>query len=260
MNINNKYVALKNRLLFDNRWQLLLARVFSQRTRFVSYRYRNVQCVADHSGGDESGLWPCLVGGMYDTFLDRVRKSVGQQPINILDLGANAGGFSLAAAERLELEKIVAVEMNPLTYSRMRLNLLTNYGPKVHAINAAVGPQSAMIKVPWTSGSTGEAVPTEDPTGSAFAVPMMTFDEIVRSNFAGERIHVVKVDIEGSEWGVFASDSCQTLSQCDFLIMEVHPQAGRRPEELSRRLLDEGLVPSGITNSKAKDVVMYFRS
>jgi hypothetical protein len=124
MNINNKYVGLKNRMLFDNRWQLLLARVFSQRTRFVSYRYRNVQCVADHAGGDESGLWPCLVGGMYDAFLDRVRKSVGQYPINILDLGANAGGVSLAASQRLELEKIVAVEMNPLTDSRMRRTFL----------------------------------------------------------------------------------------------------------------------------------------
>lgn len=260
MNIKNKCAGVKNCMLFDNRWQLLVARVFSQKTRFVSYRYRNVQCVADHAGGDESGLWPCLVGGMYDAFLDRVRKSVGQRPINILDLGANAGGFSLAAAQRLELGKIVAVEMNPLTCSRMRLNLLTNYGPKVHAINAAVGPRSAIIKVPWTPGSTGEAVPAEDPTGSVFAVPMMTFDEIVQGNFAGERIHVVKVDIEGSEWGVFTSDSCQTLSQCDFLIMEVHPQAGRRPEELSRRLLAEGLVLSEIANPKAKDVVMYFRS
>jgi hypothetical protein len=117
-----------------------------------------------------------------------------------------------------------------------------------------------MIKVPWTAGSTGEAVPTGHPNGSMFAVPMMTFDEIVRGNFAGEPMHVVKVDIEGSEWGVFESDTCRTLSQCEFLIMEVHPQAGRRPEELSRCLLDEGLVPSGITNPSAKDVVMYLRS
>lgn len=245
---------------FDNRWQIAFARVFSRKTRFVPYRLNAVQCVADHAGGDESGLWPCLVGGMYNPFLDHVRKRVGQRPINILDLGANAGGFSLAAAQRLELKKIVAVEMNPLTYSRLRLNLLTNYGPKVRAINAAVGPRSETIKVPWTPGSTGEAVPAEAPTGSTFAVPMMTFDEIVIGNFASERIDVVKVDVEGSEWSVFGSASCHTLSQCHCLIMEVHPQAGRRVEELSRRLLDDGLMPSEITNPEAKDVVMYVRS
>ena len=260
MKFSAKVKSFSTCLAFDNRWQIICARVFSKKTRFVPYRLSAVQCVADHAGGDESGLWPCLVGGMYDPFLDHVRKRVGEQQINILDLGANAGGFSLAAAQMLELKKIVAVEMNPLTCSRMRLNLLTNYGPKAHAINAAVGPRSAIIKVPWTPGSTGEAVPAEDPTGSTFAVPMMTFDEIVQGNFEGDRIHVVKVDIEGSEWGVLESDSCQALSQCDVLIMEVHPQAGRRPEELSRRLLDEGLVPSGITNPQAKDVVMYFRS
>lgn len=90
---------------FDNRWQIAFARVFSRKTRFVPYRLNAVQCVADHAGGDESGLWPCLVGGMYNPFLDHVRKRVGQRPINILDLGANAGGFSLAAAQRLELKK-----------------------------------------------------------------------------------------------------------------------------------------------------------
>lgn len=106
--------------------------------------------------------------------------------------------------------------MNPLTYSRLRLNLLTNYGPKVRAINAAVGPRSETIKVPWTPGSTGEAVPAgalaRCISESAFASDIHSLppinDDLLANAYHGASTLLFPSLVEGFGWPIAEAIAC----------------------------------------------------
>jgi len=204
MSLKTKTDGLAACLRFSNPLQLVFARLLFRKSRFVPHTLGGVQFVADQFGGDECGLRPCLVEGMYDPFLAAAGIFTASSPLDIVDLGANAGGFSLIfAARRLAVRKILAVEMNPLTYSRMRLNLLTNFGPAAIPLNAAVSGQNSSIRVPFSFGGTGEGIKSETfGNGAYFDVPMLTLDRLMDSEFQGSLLDLLKMDIEGSEYSV----------------------------------------------------------
>ena len=261
MSLQTKLSGLSSSLRFDNRIQLILDRIFFRGTRFVPHRLNNIDFIADQKGGDECGLRPCLVEGMYDPFLEAVGALNSARPLNIADLGANAGGFALIfATRRIPIRKIVAVEMNPLTYSRMRLNVLTAYGPNADPVNAAVGRETGKVRVPFSYGGTGDSVDHKHEDDAGFTVPVVTFDELLDRSFVGEKVDIVKMDIEGSEWDVIDSGTCQRLNDCSCLIVEIHPRDGRAMRDFEKAVGAFGLVLSPVRNSREPDVFCFVRS
>lgn len=259
MSLKTKTDGLAACLRFGNPLQLALARLFFRKTRFVPHRLGGAQFVADQSGGDECGLRPCLVEGMYDPFLAAAGISSAGAPLDIADLGANAGGFSLIfAARRLAVRKILAVEMNPLTHSRLRLNLLTNFGPAAVPLNAAVGGRDGAVQVPFTFGGTGDSVSSAETTaGSSFEVPMLTLDSLLGAEFPGRSIDLLKMDIEGAEWDVLGSGQCRFLANCKNLIVEIHPRGGRALESFADAVRGFGLLLDPVRNPAAADVFLF---
>jgi len=247
-------------LRFGNPLQLVLARLFFRKTRFVPHRLGDAQFVADQSGGDECGLRPCLVEGMYDPFLAAAGIFKAGAPLDIADLGANAGGFSLIfAARQIGVRKILAVEMNPLTHSRLRLNLLTNFGPAAVPLNVAVGGRDGVVQIPFTFGGTGESVPRLGKiAGSLFDVPMLTLDRLLGNEFQGRSIDLLKMDIEGAEWDVLDSGQCGCFANCKNLIIEIHPREGRALDDFSAAVRRFGLRLDPVRNPDA-DYVFLFR-
>lgn len=67
------------------------------------------------------------------------------------------------------------------------------------------------------------------------AVPCLTL-ESVASDSRVDRIHLLKVDREGSEYGIFESLSPEAASRIDQIAMEVHPVPGKSPEGLRSAL------------------------
>lgn len=261
MSLRTKLNGLSSSMRFDNSIQLILDRVFFRSSRFVPHRLNGVDLVADQKGGDECGIRPCLVEGMYDPFLEVAGLLRGGRALNVVDLGANAGGFSLIFATRgIPVRKIASVEMNPLTYSRMRLNVLTAYGPKADPVNAAVGRETGKVRVPFSYGGTGESVNHKHEDDVGFTVPVVTFDELLDRAFLGEKVDIVKMDIEGSEWDVLDSGACQRLKDCSCLIVEIHPRDGRGVEDFEKAAGDFGLVLSPMRNPQELDVFCFVRS
>lgn len=259
MSLQTKLSGLAASWRFDNRWQLLTERIFFRRSRFVPHRLNGIDFVADQKGGDECGLRPCLVEGMYDPFLKVAGAFDRAKPLIIADLGGNAGGFSLIFATRgIPVQKIAAVEMNPLTYSRMRLNLLTAYGPKAEPINAAIGAASGTAIIPFSFGGTGEVVRSDNDRES-FQVPVVTVDEFMNSNFPGERVDILKMDIEGSEWDVIDAGTCNRLRDCAAVIVEIHAKAGRGLTEFTAAMENLGFVLSDVRNPEEADLFCFFQ-
>jgi FkbM family methyltransferase len=259
MSIQTKLSGFASSLRFDNWPQLLLDRIFFRNSRFVPHRLNGVDFVADQKGGDECGLRPCLVEGMYDPFLKLSGAFQKTRPLNIVDLGANAGGFSLIFAARgITVQKVASVEMNPLTYSRMRLNVLTAYGPKAAPINAAIGAASGTVAVPFSFGGTGEVV-KRDGRGEGFQVPVVSVDEFMNANFPDEKVDILKMDIEGSEWDVIDARTCNRLRDCAAVIVEIHPRAGRGRPEFTAAMESLGFVLSDVRNPKEADLFCFLQ-
>lgn len=259
MSLQSKLSGLSSSLRFENRIQLILDRIFFRGTRFVPHRLNNIDFIADQKGGDECGLRPCLVEGMYDPFLEAVGVLNSARPLNVADLGANAGGFALIFATRgIPIRKIVAVEMNPLTYSRMRLNVLTAYGPRAKTINAAISAESGALDVPFNFGSTGESVANSyGVKEGTFRIRAITFDEFYEEEFKGETVDIAKVDIEGSEWSMVDSGTCQHLRSCRFIIVEVHPDKVRDITQFEAALRPFGFKLLEVRNKRENDVFCF---
>ena len=260
MSLKTKIAGLAACLQFDNRIQLILDRVVFRKSRFVAHRLNGVQFIADQIGGDECGLRPCLIEGMYTPFIKATGLLQSKQPLNVADVGANAGGFSLIfATQKIPIRKIAAVEMNPLTAARMRLNLLTNFGPKAVPINAAIGSRSMYIDVPFTFGGTGDHINSNLPPlgGDAFSVPMLTLDDFLDHEFSGQKIDLLKMDIEGAEWDVLNSPACNRLRDCQYLIIEVHTRGSRGLTEFQNAVMPFGLELREVRNFRAEDVFLF---
>ena len=259
MSLQTKLSGFSSSLRFDNRIQLILDRIFFRGTRFVPHRLNNIDFVADQKGGDECGIRPCLVEGMYDPFLEVAGLLRGNRALNVVDLGANAGGFSLIFATRgIAVRKIASVEMNPLTYSRMRLNVLTAYGPRAKTINAAISAESGALDVPFNYGSTGESVTNAyGVKNGTFRIRAMTFDEFYEEEFKGQTVDIAKVDIEGAEWSMVDAGSCQHLRNCRFIIVEVHPYKGRDVAQFEAALRPFGFKLLEVRNEREPDVFCF---
>lgn len=141
----------------------------------------------------------------------------------VIDLGANRGIFSLQAAA--VAERVVAVEPMQAYSEPLAHNLELNALDNVVVVNAMVGGNALL-------GQEGFAV-------------MALREVMAMAN--GLPLDLVKIDIEGSEFGL----DLDCLRSAKRLALEVHPQWGSPVELVNRiqslgfecRTFDESLAP-----------------
>lgn len=231
MSISNKIRGLKEIWAFDNRLWLAVSRVLFPSEKLQVYRYHGFDILTDHAGGDANGAREVLTSPMYRRYLAEMKFD---GPLNVLDLGANNGGFPLLlAASGLELKKVVSVEFNPNTFMRLQFNLLRNLTGEVFPLNAALCGESREIEVSPGAGSVSDSIYDEKNNGRpAVAINGMTLDELCARYFADETIDICKIDVEGAEFEVFLQPSHLRLSQCRYVIIEIHERDARTAGEI----------------------------
>lgn len=131
----------------------------------------------------------------------------------ILDIGGHLGLFAWACLSR-GAGKVISVEPHPDNFRRLESNL-ASFAERSQRINAAAWsradsllltqPEGARHTGGWCAIGTTEGV-------SATAVP---FDSLVT-----QRLRLVKLDCEGSEWPILAS--CRTFHLIDAWCGEYH--------------------------------------
>jgi hypothetical protein len=115
VNLRNKIGGLREILRFDNWPELVLKRTCFTANPLAVYRAGGMDMLVDHGGGDENGVREAMVSPMYRHLITGLSFSA---PINVMDLGANVGGFSLL----LQLLKIPLRKM-ALSLSRVGYGL-----------------------------------------------------------------------------------------------------------------------------------------
>ncbi|MDB5079816.1 MAG: hypothetical protein JWP00_1740 [Chloroflexi bacterium] len=125
----------------------------------------------------------------------------------VVDLGANAGGFSLFAATYLTHGKIVAVEAQGNLVELLEKNVRANrLEERVVPLHGIVGSETGVITTMRRNS---------DVSSDCFSVG----DILAASGY--DRIDFLKIDIEGSEFSLFEGDP-DFLNYTGQLAIEIH--------------------------------------
>ncbi|MFN3427304.1 MAG: FkbM family methyltransferase [Candidatus Thermochlorobacter sp.] len=236
MALADRIDGLKALWKFDNRWQLLLSRLCFREHGLNVYCLNGMQILVDHQAGDESGTRHVLVSPMYQQFLPQMTFKA---PINVLDLGANGGGFALMLkCKGIALRKVVAVEFNPNTYARLHFNLTQNLDCQAIALNAAAVGETKLLQLQVGQGGTSDNIYQPLTAGNTKMVMIegLTIDDLYNRYFDGEKIDVCKMDIEGAEHEIFSMPYHHSLKHVRYLILEIHGNDDRRKDAVIHAL------------------------
>jgi FkbM family methyltransferase len=242
MSFANKIRGLKEIWLFDNHWYLALTRLVFPGERVSVYRFRGLEILVDRDGGDINGTREILATDMYSQFLSLMDLP---ETINVLDLGAQSGGFPLLLrALGKKLRSVCCVELNPNTFSRLKFNLDRNF-PETRrvALNLGVCDSSATLTVALGAGGTSDNIYdlAADKTATQ-TIQGTTFDDVYKSAFPDEMVDICKIDIEGAEFDVFRGHHWQMAARCRYILIEIHHN-----RERDRRVVIDSLVDKGFT-------------
>jgi FkbM family methyltransferase len=214
----------------------------------------------DHGGGDENGTRYCIARSMYRKYIS-LFKLPGR--VRVLDIGAMGGGFPLLLRVMgIEIERVVSVEMNPLTYQRLAVNLATNLGLSCIAVNAAVGgmPEGSKLKLRPSRGSTSGSIYADRAESGMVhdSVRTTTLQGLYEKYFEDEIIDICKVDIEGAEYELFEASADDLIEKIRYLIVELHDPA--RTPAFVKRITGIGFNEIHISeNENTDDKVRAFR-
>lgn len=162
------------------------------------------------------------------------------EPQNILDLGANIGLTSLWMWKQFHPRKIIAVECDPDNAAVTRLNFRDN-GIPGEVIEAAVGGANGIAEfAPDRASNLGRLLTHVNPESRApdtVTVPMISLPDLL-TRFDGQRVDLIKMDIEGAEEAVFSGD-LSWLQSVHALIVEMHEDRVD-VSTLTQRVADSG--------------------
>lgn len=157
----------------------------------------------------------------YDIRLDLVNN---KEKINIIDIGAAIGEYSLYAANKYPKSKIYSFEPFPESFDLLKKNIkLNNLNNQIYPFNKAVSDNSngeilSISKFGNQDNSTHKVF--GGLYKSSINVSSTTINEILLKNNL-DKVEILKLDCEGAEWKIlFCSD--KILNRIRFITMELH--------------------------------------
>lgn len=142
--------------------------------------------------------------GMWEeTQLEDLAELASRRRIDLfLDVGANAGFYSVMFAVKRLAGQIIAFEPDPGNYARLMANLNANdLAGRIAAVPLALGDRASEVTLyegaKWNRGESTIAVPEQTPREVTFTVRQVRFDD--EYAIAGKSI-IIKIDVEGYEF------------------------------------------------------------
>jgi FkbM family methyltransferase len=182
-----------------------------------------------HAVADDLSLTPeLLASGWYDKpllgFLERVLRPGDW----FVDVGANVGLFSLAAAKRVgRWGRVICYEADPELAEICRSNAGMNWFRNVNVIATAAGSASGEItfsrhpryRMLSVAGSVDHETRAVREDYETVVVPVERVDDRIP---AGVPVRIVKIDVEGGESDVLSGMSSLLVNRMvDYIVMEV---------------------------------------
>jgi len=182
--------------------------------------------------------------GIYEEKTLELIRSLLREGDCFIDVGSHIGLYSLEAAKITgDLGKVFAFEPNPKTFTRLLINIYLNRFKNIYPILAAVSNKSGIIEMSlppdsnWGTTRLSQAQ-NHDPF---FIVSTIRLDEALKSRLEGNKVNLVKIDVEGLELEVLEG----LFSSCDdylpeHIIFEYIPNHFPQAYNAAQYLLNKG--------------------
>jgi FkbM family methyltransferase len=166
------------------------------------------------------------------------------RPAAIADFGAHRGEFFAALKSEHPVSRALLIEADPA----LAESLKRTFDPEADVVHAAVVAEGKRGSVTFTRSIEPESSSIFREWSAAHGVtdevtvPTLDFSEAVER--LGERIDLIKMDVEGAEIGILESASASDLASCGQLTVEFHDK--RAPftrcdvDRVCRRMRAEG--------------------
>jgi FkbM family methyltransferase len=201
--------------------------------RILHWRSRNYICRTSH-GFKMKGVSSDLVQGYIYYFgqwepnlSSFISSRLEGDPRRIfVDVGANVGYFSLLAANFINKDCVVAIEAHPLIFGKLLDNFALNDCNQIVSFQRTVSCKSGLSNI-YHGGLENEGASTivaDKFQGKPLEVLSDTLDALLQKTEI-ERIKLIKVDVEGAEYGVIkgAAQTLLRLPDDAEVIIEITP-------------------------------------
>jgi FkbM family methyltransferase len=162
----------------------------------------------------------------------------------VADFGAHQGEFFAGLKSEHPVSRALLIEADPaLAESLKRI-----FGEEADVVHAAIMEGTDQHRVTFTRSTEPESSSVFREWSAAYGivdqvtVPTLTFSDAVKR--LGERIDLIKMDVEGAEIGILETASASALASCIQLTLEFHdksaPFVRSDVERVFRRMQAEG--------------------
>lgn len=159
--------------------------------------------------------------GYYEKAAVLTWESLITRTDTVIDIGANAGYYSLVAAPIAR--QVIAFEpsqkMRQQFEENLRRNGFTNTRIEPYALSDHAGQAELFASAAANTGMTSLMAP-ENFAGEKETVPVITFDEWATTQKL-EAIHLIKIDVEGAEYNVLSGMKTVLAQHKPVLFIEV---------------------------------------
>jgi len=141
-----------------------------------------------------------LFEGTYEKRTTELFKEIVRPGMNVIDIGANIGYYTLLAARLVgERGKVFAFEPEPQNYALLVKNIEINDFQNITALPKAVSDKTGRVKlfVDKTEPGAHSIYKVRDSATEAIEVDCMSLDDVFKSDDCP--VDFVKVDVEGAE-------------------------------------------------------------
>lgn len=231
---------------------LVLDTVYLKRKPFVAVSRNDLKLLLQPGRG-ESFIF-------YENFVERVYFQGGiklHPGSTVVDIGANIGAFSVLARSMVGFKgRVIAIEPVAETFGRLLHNMMLNRFDNVECRRAAVDGVEGTLSLKITQKSANATAYKINDISDNVAVetaPCITLDRIMDESRI-KQIDLLKIDCEGSEYGIFETMSARTAACIKQIAMEVHHIPGKDYRDIERKLVSLGFkVQSGYTWFAVRD-------
>lgn len=183
---------------------------------------------------------------MDECYMDGLELHVSNNS-TIIDIGANAGFFTLFAASSFNNSRVLAYEPAPSNFKQLARNRGLNADCNIKCFQKAVAGHSGTVEImfdpddSFTTNATIFQKPHKH--NKVIQVPSITLSDIFREHSI-ERCDLLKMDCEGAEYDIIYSCTLECLSRIDQIAMEVHGGIGSRQniESMEAYLNEQGFA------------------
>lgn len=173
---------------------------------------------------DVTGLSPWYSG--VEREHQRTFESLVQSGDTVIDIGANWGLHTLYLSKLAgPTGLVIAIEPFPPAFAELEWHMKANNRLNVCGIPDAISDvEGEALFAPGESASTGSLLESRrgaSPQGEGLAIKTHTLDSI-SDEFAGRRLKLIKIDVEGAESNVLAGSAKTIERHRPYFVIDLH--------------------------------------